>query len=164
MPRHPDTAAQQPAQQGTPTDPLFDRKFVATDEPAFVLSAIEAARQGEADARSAASAMTRPALREAATRIGRQNESTRERLEGIAHRKGWRLPEKNPERATTQPVSGGVRTGANFIVQQISVHETTVAQFRAQMNGKGDEDLQQALREVLPGYQKNLELLLQLKL
>ena len=45
------------------------------------------------------------------------------------------------------------RTGADFIVQQISFHESTVAQFRAQLNGKGDADLKRELREALPGYQ-----------
>jgi hypothetical protein len=39
-----------------------------------------------------------------------------------------------------------------------------VDQFRAQIGGKGDPELRRALREALPGYQKNLEMLLGLKL
>jgi hypothetical protein len=38
-----------------------------------------------------------------------------------------------------------------------------VAQFRAQLAGNGDADLKHALREALPGYEKNLQLLLTLK-
>ena len=60
----------QPQQQGAPTDPLFDKAYVATDEPAFVLSVIESARQGELDARNAAQALSKPELRDAASRIG----------------------------------------------------------------------------------------------
>ena len=166
LPRQPDadTAAQRAPQQGVPTDPLFDRQFVATDEPSFVLGAIENARQAEVDARTAADALRQPTLREAAAKIGKQNESTRVKLEKLAQRKGWRVPETNPDRVSTLAVSSDARTGANFIVQQISVHEATVAQFRAQLNGKGDAELKRAVREALPGYQQNLDLLLSLKL
>jgi len=157
-------ANEPPAQQGTPTDPFFDKPRVAIDGPAFVLSTIEAVRQGETDARTAAAAVSKPALRDAAEKIGRQNQSTRVKLEALAKAKGWRLPEANPDRATTLPEAGQSRTDANFILQQISFHEATVSQFRAQLAGKGDTDLQRALKESLPGYQKNLDLLLQLKL
>jgi hypothetical protein len=153
-----------PRQQGTPTDPLFDKAYVATDEPAFVLSVIESARQGELDARSAAERLSEPDLRDAAARIGRQNGATRTRLEILAKAKGWRTPAKNPGRASTLPVGNDSRTAANFVVQQISFHENTVAQFRAQLNGGGDPDLKRELREALPGYEKNLELLLRVKL
>jgi hypothetical protein len=167
LPRHVDPAAseQRAQQQGTPTDPLFDRQFIATDEPSFVVGAIENARQAEIDTRTAAEALSQPSLREAAAKIGRQNESTRVKLEKLAERKGWRVPETIADRtATLAKGSGEARTGANFIVQQISVHEATLAQFRAQLNGKGDADLKRAVREALPGYQQNLELLLSLKL
>ena len=157
-------SGQTPEQQGTPTDPLFDRQFITTDPPAFVRNAIESARQGEVDAREAAGALRKPELREAASRIVRQNESTRTRLETLAKRKGWDLPEQNPDRATGLPSASEARMGANFIMQQISFHEATVAQFRAQLSGKSDAELQRALRESLPGYQRNLELLLELKL
>lgn len=151
-------------QQGTPTDPLFDREYIATDGPTFVLNAIEAARQGEVEARSARETLTKPELQEAASKIGRQNESTRARLEQLAKRKGWRVPEANPDRVTTVTKGSDARMSADFIVQQISFHEATVAQFRAQMKGKSDAELQRALRDALPGYEQNLELLLQLKL
>ena len=154
----------QPKQQGTPTDPLFDKAFVATDEPAFVLSAIESARQGEVDARDAAKTLSNSDLRDAASRIARQNGATRTRLEILAKSKGWRTPAKNPDRAATLPAATEARTDANFIVQQISFHEATVAQIRAQLDGRGDTDLKRELREALPGYQKNLDLLLHLRL
>jgi hypothetical protein len=155
----------QSRQQGTPTDPLFDKAYVATDEPSFVLSVIESARQGELDARSAAETLSNSELRDAAARIGRQNGATRARLELLAKTKGWRLPAKNPDRAPTMPAGKeAVRNDANFILQQIAFHENTVAQFRAQLNGNGDIDLKRELREALPGYEKNLESLLRVKL
>lgn len=155
----------QPQQQGTPTDPLFDKAHVATDESAFVLTAIESARQGELDARWTAEKSGSAELRDAAARIGRQNSATRARLEVLAKAKGWRTPQKNSERTPTLPAGEvATRNDANFIVQQISIHEATVAQFRAQLNGNGDQDLKRELREALPGYQKNLELLLRVKL
>jgi predicted outer membrane protein len=153
-----------PTQQGAPTDPLFDREYIATDGPTFVLNAIEATRQGEVEARNAQETLTKSDLREAAEKIGRQNETTRTKLEQLAKRKGWRVPAQNPDRATTVTRGTDARMSADFIVQQISFHEATVAQFRAQMNGKSDAELQRALRDALPGYEKNLELLLQLKL
>lgn len=167
LPRHREpvvTEQQAPQQQGTPTDPLFDREFVATDEPSFVLGAIENARQAEVDARSAAQALSQPSLREAATKIGRQNESTRMKLEKLAQRKGWRVPETIRDRTATVAGGSDARMGANFIVQQISVHEATLAQFRAQLKGAGDAELKRAVSDALPGYQQNLELLLSLEL
>jgi|SRR6188508_925290 hypothetical protein len=153
-----------PQQQGEPTDPLFDKPYVATDEPAFVLSIIESARQGELEARRASESLTNPELRETAARIGRQNGATRARLEMLARSKGWRTPAKNPDRAPTLPEAKETRTDANFIVQQISFHEATLAQFRAQLNGNGDTDLKRELRDALPGYEKNLQTLLRAKL
>ena len=166
LPRQRDAnpAQLRPAQQERPTDPLFDRPFVATDDGAFVLGAIESSRQGVIDARSAAGLLRQEELRDAATRIERQNEATRTTLETLARRKGWRVPEGNPRRATTLAASGDTRTAADFIINQISHHQTTLAQFRAQLEGEGDDELKRALRESLPGYQKNLDLLLRLKL
>jgi hypothetical protein len=166
LPRHRDASPVE--QRSTPeaqaTDPYFDRKFVATDDAAFVLSAVESTRQGVLDARTAETVLRKAALRDAAATISRHNEETRARLEAIARRKGWRLPENNPGRATALPSAGEARAAANFIVNQISYHENTVAQFQAQLAGNGDADLKQALRAALPGYRKNLDLLLQLKL
>lgn len=164
LPRQRDAvpATQANTQQEQPTDPLFDQPFVATDDPAFVVGAIESSRQGVFDAKNVQQLLTKPELRSAAASIGRQNEATRARLEALAKRKGWRVPEGNPGRTSTSPTTGEARTAANFIVNQISYHQNTVEQFRAQIAGKGDADLKRALRESLPGYQKNLDLLLQL--
>ena len=173
LPRHPDPdpVEQQSSREGEATDPYFDREYVATDDPAFVLSAVENARQGVIDARSAAATTGNPELRAAAEKIGAQNEATSRKLEKLASVKGWRLPQPNPAR--TSSVNGGpdgngnradtVRANANFIVHQISFHQSTMAQYRAQIAGKGDADLKRALSEALPGYQKNLERLLELK-
>ncbi len=87
-----------------------------------------------------------------------------DRLEAVAKAKGWRLPEGNPVRTGTVPVTGEARTSANFIVSQITYHENVVATFRAQLGGKGDPQLKRELRAALPGYQKNLQMLLGLKL
>ena len=38
-----------------------------------------------------------------------------------------------------------------------------MAQYRAQIAGKGDPDLKRELKQALPGYERNLELLLKLK-
>ena len=174
LPRHPDPdPVEQHAQRdGKPTDPWFDRAFVATDDPAFILSAVESVRQGTLDAETAARSLDRPELVSAAQKIGRQNETTSKRLEQLAKTKGWRLPEENPARATTTTTdnagtdghaSTGTRANANFILNQLSFHQNTVAQYRAQIAGKGDPELKRALKEVLPGYEKNLDLLLTLK-
>ncbi|HEV7610110.1 MAG TPA: DUF4142 domain-containing protein [Steroidobacteraceae bacterium] len=166
LPRQRDAnpVADRPVQQEQPTDPLFARPLTATDDPAFVLGAIESARQGAMDARDAEQAVANAGLRDAAVKIARQNELTRDRLETLAKRKGWRLPADNPARASTLPASSAARTGANFIITQISSHESTVAQYRAQLAGHGDAELKRALRQTLPGFEKNLDLLLRLKL
>lgn len=166
LPRRADVpyVEQRPSEQENPTDPLFDQKRIATDDPAFVLAAIESSRQGIVDARSARQLIRNQKLRDAAEKIGRQNEATRARLEAIATAKGWRVPDGNAQRETTLPVAGETRTAAHFIVSQIAVHEATIAQYRAQLDGKGDAELKRALRAQLPGYQENLNLLLALKL
>ncbi|HET9472256.1 MAG TPA: DUF4142 domain-containing protein [Steroidobacteraceae bacterium] len=170
LPRHPDPglAERQAQRTGTPTDPLFDRKHVATDDPAFVLAAIESARQGVVDSRNAASELGSAELRVAAEKIHAQNATMTRKLEQLADAKGWRIPQPNPERTSTfedgnAQRGASVRTNANFIVNQISYHENTLAQYRAQLAGEGDADLKRALRQAVPGYQKNLELLLTLK-
>ena len=165
MPRRP---AADPVQQAerpdsdTP-DPYFDRAHVATDDPAFILQAVENTRQGIVDARAAARALANPQLREVAQKIGAQNEATNQRLEKVAQRKGWRLPQANPGRDSALPDTTASRANADFILTQLSFHQNTVAQYRAQIAGKGDPDLKRELQQALPGYERNLELLLKLK-
>jgi len=161
LPRHGDvlSAEERPSGQEHPTDPLFDGKHVATDDPAFMLYAIESSRQGIVDAQSV-QRLRNSGVRKAAEKIRRQNEVTGKRLEALATARGWRLPADNPQRATTLPAAGETRTAANFVVGQIAAHEATIAQFRAQLGGKGDAEVKRALREALPGYQENLDLLL----
>jgi hypothetical protein len=162
--RKPDVAVErQPAFAGTPTDPLFDKRYVATDDPAFILTAVESSRQAVLDARTATEDLVPQHLRDAAVKIGKQNDATNQKLEALAKSKGWRLPDNNPMRRTTLGVPGAPRTNANFIVNQIAFHEATLAQYRAQIGGKGDAQLRRALREQLPGYEKNLDMLLKLK-
>jgi len=129
-----------------------------------VLSAVENARQGVMDARAAEAGLPTPELRAAAAKIGRQQQATLEHLQALAGKKGWRLPQGNPARTGSVPVTSATRTSADFIINQIATHESTLDQFRAQLGGKGDGELKRALREAMPGYQKNLEMLLGLKL
>lgn len=166
LPRHADPPAADapPAEERRPTDPLYDRPIKATDDPAFVLDAVENVRQGVIDARAAEAGLPTPELRSAAAKIGRQQQATLEELEALARAKGWRLPAGNPVRTGTVPVTSPVRTSADFIINQIAHHEVVLTQFRAQVAGQGDRDLKRALRAALPGYQKNLEMLLGLKL
>jgi hypothetical protein len=166
LPRKPDppAASTPPAEQAQPTDPLFDRAHEATDDAAFVLNAVENARQGVADARAAESGLAAPALRSAAATIGKQQQSTLQKLEALAKARGWRLPEGNPGRTSSVPVRGEARTSADFIVHQIAFHENTLAQYRAQLSGQGDAELRRVLRAEMAGHQKNLQMLLGLKL
>jgi len=164
--RDADPAQQQDAQRAESPDPLFDRAQVATDDPAFVLSAVENARQGVVDAKDAATRLTDPELRAAAQKIGAHNQVTVSGLEKVAQARGWRLPQANPGRQNSVSNTGAVtgpRANANFIIQQITVHQQVVDQYRAQLAGNGDAQLKRALRESLPGYERNLELLLKLK-
>ena len=166
LPRQVDPPAvdRPPPEQRRPTDPLYDKPIGATDDGAFVLTAVESVRQGVIDSRAAEAGLPTPELRAAAARIGRQQQVTLDKLESLAKAKGWRLPQGNPLRTSTVPVSSVSRTSADFIINQIAYHESTLDQFRAQLAGKGDAELRRALRDALPGYEKNLEMLLGLKL
>jgi predicted outer membrane protein len=159
LPRQADTQPYQKRDesQGVPTDPLFDRKLDAT----FIVTAIENSRQSTLDAEGAAETLGNLSLRETAQAIGAQNKATTQKLESLAKRKGWRLPEQNPGRASTLPTASPARASANFIKNQITAHETTLAQFRAQIAGKGDPELKRTLKQALPGYEKNLTRLLE---
>jgi hypothetical protein len=165
LPRQADTQPYERREesQGVPTDPLFDRKLVATDDASFILTAVENGRQAALDAQGAAQQLSSDSLRATAEAISAQNEATTQKLEALAKRKGWRLPEKNPERASTLPAAGPHRAGANFIVNQITAHQATLAQYRAQIAGKGDPELKRTLKQALPGYEKNLTRLLEAK-
>jgi hypothetical protein len=149
--------------QGQPTDPLFDRELVATDDATFIRNAVETSRQAALDAQGAASQLQSASLRQTAAAIGTQNAATVRELEALAKRKGWRLPAENPDRASSLPAAGPHRAGANFIVNQITAHQTTLAQYRAQIAGKGDPELKRALKQALPGYEQNLQKLLSAK-
>ena len=165
LPRHPDPdpVSQPSPRQGEPTDPLFDRSHGATDDAAFILGAVESARQGAIDARTAAGGLENPELRAAAALIQKQNEATAKQLESLASRKGWRLPEANPDRTSSLNGAGTPRANANFILSQLSYHQNTLEQYRAQLSGDGDPQLKRTLKGALPGYEKNLDLLLTLK-
>lgn len=165
MPRRLDAgkAEHRATRDDEPTDPWFDRPQVATDDPAFMLAAVESARQGLIDARNAAGRLDSPELRAAAEKIAAQNRNMTQRLETLAGSRGWRLPEPNPGRATSLPDASQSRTNANFIINQIAYHESTLGQYRAQLGGKGDAQLKKVLREAVPAYEKNLDLLLKLK-
>jgi predicted outer membrane protein len=165
LPRQADTKPYETrdSAQGRPTDPLYDRKRVATDDPTFILTAVENTRQATLDAQGAAAGLTSDALRDTARAISAQNETTTRQLESLAKRKGWRLPQDNPGRASTLPTASPHRAGANFILNQITAHETTLAQFRAQIAGPGDAELKRTLKQALPGYEKNLARLLEAK-
>jgi predicted outer membrane protein len=165
LPRRPDPvpATQPVTRDGERTDPWFNRSYVATDDPAFVLSAVESGRQGIADARALGADAT-PELRDAATRIEQHGRATTEKLEAIAKRKGWRLPDDNPNRAPTLKTGDSLaRTRANYLLSQIAYHQATVDQYRAQIDGKGDPELKRALSAALPGYEKNLQALLRIE-
>ena len=169
LPRHPDPdpVEQQVHRDGEPTDPWFDRQYVATDDPAFMLTAVENARQGVIDARGAETGLSDAQLRSAAEKIRQQNEATSRKLEDLAKSKGWRLPQANPARAGTVSDNGKgagpARFNANFILGQIAYHQNTLAHYRAQLGGKGDPQLKRTLREAVPGYEKNLDMLLKLR-
>ena len=96
-------------------------------------------------------------------RLGTDNEKVGRKLEELASTKGWRLPEGNPGRVGSFEAAMPARTHANFIISQISYHEATLAQYRAQLSGNGDPALKRTLRGALPGFEKNLDLLLTLK-
>jgi hypothetical protein len=166
MPRQADTPAEHaPSQRaGLPADPLFDKPLTATDDAAFVRAAVESGRQGVMDARAAQSELITPELRAAASTIGKHQERTLDKLEALARAKGWELPQANPARSGTVPVNSPVRTSADFVIHQIARHEAILEKFRAQTASEGDPELRRLLREAVPGYQKNLELLLGLKL
>jgi predicted outer membrane protein len=155
-------ADERPAGQENPTDPLFDRELIATDDAAFVRDAIEGGRQAIVEARIAERRLHTADLRAAAGQIARQNETTCAQLEKLATSRGWPIPEDHDQRKDAVEDSAKARTAANFIVSQIAFHEVTLAKFRAQLGGDGDASLKNTLRNAVPRYQENLELLLRL--
>jgi hypothetical protein len=165
MPRRADSETSEEARTKlppNPADPWFTKAFVATDDPTFVRNAVESGRQGIVDARALAGSGS-PALRSAAAEIEKQNTATTRRLEALAKSKGWPLPADVPNRSPSIKQSTPVRMNADFIVSQIAYHQGVLAQYRAQLGGKGDPELKRALTEALPGYEKNLRTLLAAK-
>lgn len=164
LPRRVDEEALKAQEQrgGKPTDPWFDRQFVATDDPAFIITAIDSGRQGIADAGALGGAAT-PALSATAAKIEKVSRDTTVSLEKLAKKKGWRVPEQNPDRAPTVAQAGPARTRANYVVHQIAYHQSTIQMFRAQIGGKGDAELKRALESALPAYEANLRVLLELE-
>lgn len=148
--------------RGVPTDPLFDRQFVATDDPDFILKAVENGRQNVVDARLAAREFNEQRLRDTAASIEKHNANTTKKLTSLARQKGWRLPAENPDRDLTIQSGTPRRNAADFVRNQITFHQTTVAQYRAQLAGEGDAALKREINLALPGFEKNLEKLLEI--
>jgi hypothetical protein len=170
LPRQSDAPRERPAEQserrdppGAVTDYLFDKPLTATDDPAFISNVVVGTRQGAIDARDAGQSLTSDQLRAAAAKISKQNEETTRALEVLAKKRGWRLPEHTTKEGSVQTVRTSPRDNADFIINQIAFHESTLDQFRAQLAGKGDQELKRTLRAAVPGYQRNLELLFTLK-
>jgi predicted outer membrane protein len=165
LPRHPnpDSVQRQDPSEGAPTDPWYDGKFVATDDAAFILTAVESTRQAALDSRLALDHIKRSQVREAAQSISAQYDATTHELEALAKKHGWRLPADNPARKSSLAQADGARGDANYVINQIRYHENTLAQFRAQSQGNGDPELKQTLEKSVPAFQRNLEMLLNLK-
>lgn len=163
LPRRVDDSAlkAQEARGGKSTDPWFDRQFVATDDQAFIITAVDSGRQGIADANALGDGAS-PALQSAASKIEMVSRETTGNLEKLAKKKGWRVPEQNPGLAPSVAQAGPVRSRANFVVHQIAYHQSTIQFYRAQMAGKGDTELKRLLKAALPGYEANLRTLLEL--
>jgi hypothetical protein len=170
LPRQPDVPRDRPVEQtgsrespGAVTDYLFDKPLSATDDPAFIANALVGVRQGVLDARDAGGTLQSASLRAAAEKIGKQNEATARVLEALARKKGWHLPERVTQDGALRAAHDTPRASADFIINQIAFHQATLEQFRAQLGGKGDAELKRAVSSALPGYRRNLELLLTLK-
>jgi N-acetylglutamate synthase/N-acetylornithine aminotransferase len=77
------------AARGYADRPVLRSRYVATDDPAFVLAAVENARQGVIDAGSATSVTGNAGLRATAEKIRAHNKATSQKLEQLAAVKGW---------------------------------------------------------------------------
>ena len=83
MPRRPAADPVKQAAARTVTRPILTSiaGHVATDDPAFILQAVENTRQGNARCARRCAQLDNPQLREAAQKIGAQNKATNQRLE-----------------------------------------------------------------------------------
>ena len=158
------------SREGTPTDPYFDRGYVATDDPAFMLAG---GRERAPGRDRCAQRGARP-LDNAELRRRRGEDRRAERGHVAQARAGCQPPRAGACRSPIPRATSSVN-GSSMATTMASTRcapmrtssctrsrfmRTRVAQYRAQIAGKGDADLKRALREAVPGYQRNLERLL----
>ena len=128
------------------------------DDHTFVARASESGRKEVAAARDGLAQLKAPELKRIAEMLVSDHSAANERLSEIAAAKGW--PVSAPKSAP--PPAAGTAGGdfdQKWIAEMIAGHERSVALYRAQAQGGGDQDLRKYARDTLPTIEHHLELL-----
>jgi putative membrane protein len=128
----------------------------------FLRKAAEGDRMEIASAQAALDSAQRTDTKNAARMILEDHRASSQKLQALASRKGWTLPDASDAAESDQPMSTASGSGSfddRFTAEQIRMHREAISLYRAQASSGSDPDLRQFARDQLPHLEHHLEML-----
>jgi putative membrane protein len=149
------------ASQSTPSDPATTGSLQGQDAT-FLRKAVEGDRMEIASAQAALDSAQRTDTRNAARMILEDHQASSQKLQALASRKGWTLPNASDAAESDQAMNTASGSGSfddRFMAEQIRMHREAISLYRAQASSGSDPDLRQFARDQLPHLEHHLEML-----
>jgi putative membrane protein len=128
----------------------------------FLRKAVEGDRMEIASAQAALDSAQRTDTRNAARMILEDHQASSQKLQALASRKGWTLPDASDAAESDQAMNTASGSGSfddRFMAEQIRMHREAISLYRAQASSGSDPDLRQFARDQLPHLEHHLEML-----
>jgi putative membrane protein len=129
----------------------------------FLRKAVEGDRMEIASAQAALDSAQRTDTKNAARMILQDHQASSQKLQALASRKGWTLPDASDAAAESdQAMNTAAGSGSfddRFMAEQIRMHREAISLYRAQASSGADPDLRQFARDQLPHLEHHLEML-----
>jgi putative membrane protein len=128
----------------------------------FLRKAAEGDRMEIASAQAALDSAQRTDTKNAARMILEDHQASSQKLQALASRKGWTLPDASDAAESDQAMNTASGSGSfddRFMADQIRMHREAISLYRAQASSGSDPDLRQFARDQLPHLEHHLEML-----
>jgi putative membrane protein len=128
----------------------------------FLRKAVEGDRMEIASAQAALDSAQRTDTKNAARMILEDHQASSQKLQALASRKGWTLPDASDAAESDQAMNSASGSGSfddRFMAEQIRMHREAISLYRAQASSGSDPDLRQFARDQLPHLEHHLEML-----
>ena len=158
---NPGATTNQTGTMGTPSTTATTGSLQGQDAT-FLRKAVEGDRMEIASAQAALDSAQRTDTRNAARMILEDHRASSQKLQALASRKGWTLPDASDMAESDQAMNTASGSGSfddRFMADQIRMHREAISLYRAQASSGSDPDLRQFARDQLPHLEHHLEML-----